>query len=332
MLDWTELPLLLGALALFLLSTQQRAMRLRLAIIVAGSALLFLCAVEALDLNNYGLLNALGDLWAHLTDPADSVIGIAFARDFGVIARHIAPLTQMLVVVAAAIGVLCVVALTPGERVEQAVRTSVTALLGVMTGAALAFGLVVLGMGGPVKQRVYVARMIPEDNAHRGDDLVHDGDTIWIGDVSIRLAGIDAPELRQICLGGEACGEVAKEELRKFVSGRLLECETLPPHADGGLPPESFGRPLANCFIRDGDHAGASIADYMRENGFAIGFENHKEVMPPTGTYLASRCMLLPRLWRTDSGERLAFERNDLGDINRAHLLPACSASSDNPR
>ena len=32
-----------------------------------------------------------------------------------------------------------------------------------------------------------------------GKSRVIDGDTIWIGDTKIRLHGIDAPEMKQIC-------------------------------------------------------------------------------------------------------------------------------------
>ncbi|NNM72023.1 thermonuclease family protein [Enterovirga aerilata] len=59
-----------------------------------------------------------------------------------------------------------------------------------------------------------------------GDVRVVDGDTIELGGRRLRIAGIDAPELRQTCeRGGELyrCGETAREELRRL-AGPGLTC------------------------------------------------------------------------------------------------------------
>ncbi|MBA9082312.1 MULTISPECIES: thermonuclease family protein [Bartonella] len=60
-----------------------------------------------------------------------------------------------------------------------------------------------------------------------GNAIVIDGDSIRIGDVMIRLVGIDAPELRQFC-GMEAerypCGIRAKEHLQKLIANRFVTC------------------------------------------------------------------------------------------------------------
>jgi endonuclease YncB( thermonuclease family) len=52
-----------------------------------------------------------------------------------------------------------------------------------------------------------------------GIPRIVDGDTVEIGQVKIRLAGIDAPETDQVCLDsmGErwACGTTARDELIK---------------------------------------------------------------------------------------------------------------------
>ncbi|AQX19700.1 thermonuclease family protein [Bartonella sp. WD16.2] len=60
-----------------------------------------------------------------------------------------------------------------------------------------------------------------------GNAIIIDGDSIRIGDVMIRLVGIDAPELRQFC-GTEAerypCGIKAKEHLQKLIANQFVTC------------------------------------------------------------------------------------------------------------
>lgn len=50
-----------------------------------------------------------------------------------------------------------------------------------------------------------------------GIPRIVDGDTVEIGQVKIRLAGIDAPETDQVCLDAKgekwACGIAARDEL-----------------------------------------------------------------------------------------------------------------------
>src|SRR5438876_5994838 len=61
-----------------------------------------------------------------------------------------------------------------------------------------------------------------------GPPRVVDGDTIRIGEVSIRLEGIDAPETDQICLDAHGqqwtCGVTARDRLRDHISGREIQC------------------------------------------------------------------------------------------------------------
>jgi len=61
--------------------------------------------------------------------------------------------------------------------------------------------------------------------------IVHDGDTIQLGDVTYRLDGIDAPELDQICIDDHAdpwsCGVDARDQLTKLINGRAVHCDDL---------------------------------------------------------------------------------------------------------
>lgn len=56
-----------------------------------------------------------------------------------------------------------------------------------------------------------------------------DGDSLLIGDVSIDLFGLDAPELEQQCISGKRrwpCGRRAAAALQAEIDGRWLFCRT----------------------------------------------------------------------------------------------------------
>jgi endonuclease YncB( thermonuclease family) len=62
-----------------------------------------------------------------------------------------------------------------------------------------------------------------------GTAHIVDGDTLAIGDIKIRLEGIDAPETNQVCLDADAakwaCGVVAPDRLIAHVNGRPIDCK-----------------------------------------------------------------------------------------------------------
>ncbi|WP_240705222.1 thermonuclease family protein [Pacificoceanicola onchidii] len=88
-----------------------------------------------------------------------------------------------------------------------------------------------------------------------GPLLVTDGDTVRIGDVKIRLHGIDAPEQAQRC-GGKgapvwACGAWASGEVRARYAGREARCEW--------LDTDRYGRAVARCEVDGEDMAAALV-------------------------------------------------------------------------
>lgn len=77
-----------------------------------------------------------------------------------------------------------------------------------------------------------------------GPAQVADGDTLSLGDMRIRLFGIDAPELAQTCnREGEqwACGEAARAELVKLVQDQSVTCL--------GRENDAYGRLVATCRV-----------------------------------------------------------------------------------
>jgi endonuclease YncB( thermonuclease family) len=91
---------------------------------------------------------------------------------------------------------------------------------------------------------------------------VGDGDTFRMGGRTIRLAGIDAPELRQTCTnarGGEwPCGREAKDELARRIGANGLQCEE--------RATDRYRRVLAVCRTEAGD-----VGEAMVRAGLALG-------------------------------------------------------------
>lgn len=76
------------------------------------------------------------------------------------------------------------------------------------------------------------------------DFKVVDGDSLKNGDERIRLVGIDAPEIKQICgspKGDYRCGIEARNFLRTLASRGAPEC-----YVEGK---DKYGRLLAECFV-----------------------------------------------------------------------------------
>lgn len=67
--------------------------------------------------------------------------------------------------------------------------------------------------------------------ARAAEPVVKDGDTIQIGAVAYKLAGVDAPEMDQLCIDDHAdswtCGIDARDRLVKLIGKREVRCEDL---------------------------------------------------------------------------------------------------------
>jgi endonuclease YncB( thermonuclease family) len=88
-----------------------------------------------------------------------------------------------------------------------------------------------------------------------------DGDSLRLGADRVRLIGIDAPELDQVCWhtdGSEwPCGRVARDRLALALAGATIAC------APRGV--DKYGRTLARC-----DVDGIDLGAIMVEEGLAI--------------------------------------------------------------
>jgi endonuclease YncB( thermonuclease family) len=101
-----------------------------------------------------------------------------------------------------------------------------------------------------------------------GPARVIDGDTIDIGDVRVRLEGIDAPESGQRCkrplIGWWACGTAATAALTKLVDGQTVTCER---HGQ-----DKYGRMLGVCST-----GGQEINAWMVRQGYAWAFVRYSQ-------------------------------------------------------
>ncbi len=96
-----------------------------------------------------------------------------------------------------------------------------------------------------------------------GIPKIREGDQVQIGNARIRLAGIDAPSVDQLCLNtsGErwTCGVAARDELIKHADNKPWTCHV--------QRTDRRGRLVARCEV-DGE----DIQKWMVGNGWALAF------------------------------------------------------------
>ncbi|WP_276150668.1 MULTISPECIES: thermonuclease family protein [unclassified Sulfitobacter] len=101
----------------------------------------------------------------------------------------------------------------------------------------------------------------------RGKLRVVDGDTVDVGDVRVRLHGIDAPERNQPCttLGGQnwGCGDWVTRQVRDRYQGAQARCEA----TDWD---RKYNRVVARCFV-----AGEDIGRQMVADGLAFAYRKY---------------------------------------------------------
>ena len=115
---------------------------------------------------------------------------------------------------------------------------------------------------------IAIAIVVLPAMAHAADvsgiPKIREGDQVQIGNARIRLAGIDAPSVDQLCLNtmGErwTCGVAARDELTKHTAGKSWTCHT--------RTTDRRGRIVARCEV-DGE----DIQKWMVQNGWALAYD-----------------------------------------------------------
>ena len=91
---------------------------------------------------------------------------------------------------------------------------------------------------------------------------VIDGDTFRLGAETIRLHGIDAPELRQACVDGWPAGAAARRALAESLATGQPDCER--------LTTDAYRRTVARCRLR-----GEDIAATLVRKGLAWAYTKY---------------------------------------------------------
>ena len=123
--------------------------------------------------------------------------------------------------------------------------------------AALAIALLAFGVAAPAQAK----RMDPV--LLQGEARAIDGDTLQLGDMRLRLHGIDAPELRQTCAnaaGAEwSCGRRAASELAAAVAGGEIHCIS--------RERDRYQRLVATCWA-----GGQDVGQSLVAHGWAVAY------------------------------------------------------------
>src|SRR5258705_13876741 len=97
-----------------------------------------------------------------------------------------------------------------------------------------------------------------------GIPKIREGDHIQIGNTRIRLGGIDAPSVDQLCLNnkgeGWTCGVAARDEIIKHADNKTWTCHTR----------QTIDRPGRT--VARGGVDGEDIQKWLGKNGGALGF------------------------------------------------------------
>lgn len=121
-----------------------------------------------------------------------------------------------------------------------------------------------------------------------------DGDSLRLGGDRVRLIGIDAPELDQVCWredGSEwSCGRAARDHLAAALTGATISC--VPQGED------KYGRTLARC-----DADGRDLGAMMVSDGLALADSDYLAEQLSArarGKGIWSGRFTNPREWRKD--------------------------------
>ena len=104
-----------------------------------------------------------------------------------------------------------------------------------------------------------------------GRATVIDGDTLKIGQIPIRIHGIDAPEKNQVCIKKNVswkCGVEATKLMRSLVMRSEVSCEK--------LDQDRYGRIVGRCFSN-----GNNLGETMVVQGLALAYRQYSSEYVP---------------------------------------------------
>lgn len=107
---------------------------------------------------------------------------------------------------------------------------------------------------------------------------VYDGDTITIQfklpykdsllyKISVRLNGLDCPELRTKNVVEKQCSQIAKQKVSELLLGQTVEFKN--------VSMEKYGRLLADVYFKD-----KSVNQWLLDNHLAVGYDGGTKKVP----------------------------------------------------
>lgn len=157
-----------------------------------------------------------------------------------------------------------------------------------------------------------------------------DADTIYAGQSKIRLSGIDAPEMDQVCINAAGqnwnCGVEAKEKLQAFTRNRSWSCDL------SGV--DIYRRHLGTCIV-DGEN----ISRWLVRNGWALAFRRYSTAFIADEDFareqkrgLWSGAFIAPWEWRQRSSATIILGAVAVPrDAQHRLLSPAVTAQPPDP-
>ena len=95
-----------------------------------------------------------------------------------------------------------------------------------------------------------------------------DGDTIHINKIKYRFHGIDAPEMKQICIDENnkniKCGVLSKQKLVEKINDQKVNCKH--------ITVDRYKRVVAECFVNN-----ESLSSYLVKNGYAFAYRRYSD-------------------------------------------------------
>lgn len=294
---------LVGSLIVFILSTRQWSLVIRSLIWTAGALLLAVSVAVILRSDDQSsLVVALADA----VHGGESAITSSLLSNLSLVEGYIVPMFNIVGILTVIYGAFALLAFTPGEVIERILRPIGFTVVGASLGGFLALGIVAIGFGGYPARQLFFGQITEKQ--------VVDGDTLVLGGVKMRLAGIEAPEKDQTCIGYELCGEAARSELaRQIQHDRVLICRR--------LGTDRWGRQIADCRVRPRVGGEVNVAVELARQGQAIAQTDKldgqlaAEIEAAVAEAKAERtgiwqgCTLLPRVWRNDKKAREDFKK-----------------------
>jgi len=109
-----------------------------------------------------------------------------------------------------------------------------------------------------------------------GNAQIVDGDTIKINSKKIRLYGIDAPEIKQMCkkpyltiifltfTKDYPCGKISTEKLKKKINNKVITCKI--------LDVDRYKRFIGECYKRN-----LNLNSWLVSNGYAVAYRKYSK-------------------------------------------------------